>query len=64
MGLVDLEVRHDEIMRDVLVSVENLLGDPESERAQARRNRGGPSPWSVNGVSMTATTPLTESGMR
>src|ERR1700679_2709544 len=36
--LGEREIGNDKIMRDVLVAVENLLGDPEGERRNARRD--------------------------
>src|SRR5215468_5000939 len=36
------EIGHQQVVRHVLVAVEDLLGDPESERRDARRDRGRP----------------------
>jgi len=41
IGLGEGEIRRQQIMRNLL-AVERLLGDPEGEGRNARRDRGGP----------------------
>src|SRR5271165_1549245 len=40
--LGDLEIGHPEVVRDVLVAVQDLLSDPEGKGREARRDRAGP----------------------
>src|ERR1700738_5376476 len=42
IGLGEGEIGHQQIVRDVLVAVEDLLGDPEGERRDAGRDRCRP----------------------
>src|SRR5215813_13739807 len=42
VGLCEGEIGHEQVVRHVLVAVEDLLRDPEGERRDAGRDRGGP----------------------